>query len=56
MDLLDWLPIFFDSQKDNVRNQRENLVPHLANAHTQLTPPPHNIDALDATVLRQFRR
>ncbi|XP_041008978.1 callose synthase 12-like [Juglans microcarpa x Juglans regia] len=56
MDLLDWLAIFFGFQTDNVRNQREHLVLHLANAQMRLSPPPDNIDALDAAVLRKFRR
>ncbi|OVA14927.1 Glycosyl transferase [Macleaya cordata] len=56
MDLLDWLGIFFGFQNDNVRNQREHLVLHLANAQMRLQPPPDNIDALDHTVLRRFRR
>ncbi|KAJ7948313.1 Callose synthase [Quillaja saponaria] len=56
MDLLDWLALFFCFQKDNVRNQREHLVLHLANAQMRLTPPPDNIDTLDGTVLRRFRK
>lgn len=56
MDLLDWLALFFGFQKDNVRNQREHLVLHLANAQMRLTPPPDNIDTLDSAVLRRFRR
>ncbi|XP_052178053.1 callose synthase 12-like [Diospyros lotus] len=56
MDLLDWLGAFFGFQDDNVRNQREHLVLHLANAQMRLTPPPDNIDALDAAVIRSFRR
>ncbi|MED6107161.1 Callose synthase 12 [Stylosanthes scabra] len=56
MDLLDWLALFFGFQRDNVRNQREHLVLHLANAQMRLTPPPDNIDMLDAGVLRRFRR
>ena len=55
-DLLDWLALFFGFQKDNVRNQREHLVLHLANAQMRLTPPPDNIDTLDAAVLRRFRK
>lgn len=55
MDLLDWLALFFGFQKDNVRNQREHLVLHLANAQMRLTPPPDNIDTLDSAVLRRFR-
>lgn len=39
-----------------MRNQREHLVLHLANAQMRLTPPPDNIDMLDAGVLRRFRR
>ncbi|KAG7988114.1 hypothetical protein I3843_03G171400 [Carya illinoinensis] len=56
LDLLDWLALFFGFQSDNVRNQREHLVLHLANAQMRLSPPPDNIDALDATVLRRFRK
>ncbi|KAL4362182.1 hypothetical protein GQ457_04G005610 [Hibiscus cannabinus] len=56
MDLMDWLALFFGFQHDNVRNQREHLVLHLANAQMRLTPPPDNIDTLDASVLRRFRR
>ncbi|GMI74819.1 enhancer of edr1 3, glucan synthase-like 5, GLUCAN SYNTHASE-LIKE 5, POWDERY MILDEW RESISTANT 4 [Hibiscus trionum] len=56
MDLLDWLAIFFCFQHDNVRNQREHLVLHLANAQKRLTPPPDNVDTLHASVLRRFRR
>ncbi|TKY48864.1 Callose synthase 12 [Spatholobus suberectus] len=52
MDLLDWLALFFGFQNDNVRNQREHLVLHLANAQMRLSTPP---DALDAAVLRSFR-
>ncbi|XP_052207508.1 callose synthase 12-like [Diospyros lotus] len=56
MDLLDWLGAFFGFQADNVRNQREHLVLHLANAQMRLTPPPENLDSLDPGVLRRFRR
>ncbi|GLT27281.1 hypothetical protein SLA2020_022910 [Shorea laevis] len=56
MDLLDWLALFFGFQRDNVRNQREHLVLHLANAQMRLSPPPDNIDTLDAGVLRRFCR
>ncbi|KAF7805934.1 callose synthase 12-like [Senna tora] len=56
MDLLDWLALFFGFQRENVRNQREHLVLHLANAQMRLTPPPDNIDTLDGTVLRKFRK
>ncbi|RZB83519.1 callose synthase 12-like [Glycine soja] len=52
MDLLDWLALFFGFQNDNVRNQREHLVLHLANSQMRLSPPP---ETLDATVLRSFR-
>eukprot|EP00257_Ricinus_communis_P025486 XP_025012900.1 callose synthase 12 [Ricinus communis] len=56
MDLLDWLAFFFGFQKDSVRNQREHLVLHLANAQMRLTPPPDNNHSLDSTVVRKFRR
>ncbi|XP_008229065.1 PREDICTED: callose synthase 12 [Prunus mume] len=56
MDLLDWLALFFGFQYDNVRNQREHIVLHLANAQMRLNPPPDNIDTLDGAVLRKFRR
>ncbi|KAF7805933.1 callose synthase 12-like [Senna tora] len=55
MDLLDWLALFFGFQDDNVRNQREHLVLHLANSHMRLNPPPANTLTLDDTVLRKFR-
>ncbi|CAK7350590.1 unnamed protein product [Dovyalis caffra] len=55
-DLMDWLGVFFGFQKDNVRNQREHLVLQLANSQMQLEKPPSIPDALDATVLRRFRR
>ncbi|XP_062007605.1 callose synthase 12-like [Rosa rugosa] len=56
MDLLDWLALFFGFQYDNVRNQREHIVLHLANAQMRLNPPPDNIDTLDGAVLRKFRK
>ncbi|KAI9121394.1 hypothetical protein K1719_008427 [Acacia pycnantha] len=56
MDLLDWLGNFFGFQKDNVRNQREHLVLHLANSQMRLQPPPAIVDALDPGVLRRFQR
>ncbi|XP_071703258.1 callose synthase 12-like [Rutidosis leptorrhynchoides] len=55
-DLLDWLAAFFGFQNDNVSNQREHIVLHLANAQMRLQPPPDNIDTLDPGVLRKFRR
>ncbi|OVA07770.1 Glycosyl transferase [Macleaya cordata] len=55
MDLLDWLGIFFGFQPDNICNQREHLVLHLANSQMRLQPPPENIDILDFSVLRRFR-
>ncbi|KAF9617600.1 hypothetical protein IFM89_037663 [Coptis chinensis] len=36
LDLLDWLMAMFGFQRDNVRNQRENLIILLANAHIRL--------------------
>lgn len=56
MDLMDWLGAFFGFQNDNVRNQREHLVLHLANAQMRLSPPPAIVDNLNPGVLRQFRR
>ncbi|KAJ0813760.1 putative 1,3-beta-glucan synthase [Helianthus annuus] len=55
-DLLDWLGLFFGFQAANVSNQREHLVLHLANAQMRLQPPPDNVDTLDPTVIRRFRR
>lgn len=56
MDLMDWLGAFFGFQNDNVRNQREHLVLHLANSQMRLSPPPAIADNLDPGVLREFRR
>ncbi|GMJ01885.1 hypothetical protein HRI_003857700 [Hibiscus trionum] len=39
MDLLDWLALFFGFQGDNVKNQREHLVLHLANAQMRHSHP-----------------
>lgn len=55
MDILDWLGMFFGFQNDNVRNQREHLVLHLANSQMRLSPPPKTVGSLDPTVLRDFR-
>ncbi|KAI3795319.1 hypothetical protein L1987_37970 [Smallanthus sonchifolius] len=55
-DLLDWLGLFFGFQAANVSNQREHLVLHLANAQMRLQPPPDDVDTLDPTVVRRFRR
>ncbi|KAL8138257.1 hypothetical protein V2J09_004258 [Rumex salicifolius] len=55
-DLLDWLGLFFGFQADNVRNQREHLVLHLANSQMRLNPPPANPAILDSALLRHFRR
>uniref|UniRef100_A0A5B7C9Y6 1,3-beta-glucan synthase n=1 Tax=Davidia involucrata TaxID=16924 RepID=A0A5B7C9Y6_DAVIN len=56
MDLMDWLGLFFGFQHDNVRNQREHLVLHLANSQMRLQPPPAAVDVLEPSVLRRFRR
>ncbi|KAI4299377.1 hypothetical protein L6164_032844 [Bauhinia variegata] len=56
MDLMDWLGHLFGFQSDNVRNQREHLVLHLANSQMRLQPPPTIVDSLDPSVLRRFRR
>ena len=55
-DLLDWLGLFFGFQDDNVRNQREHLVLHLANSQMRLRSSPERPDELDRTVLRNFRK
>ncbi|EEF43275.1 transferase, transferring glycosyl groups, putative [Ricinus communis] len=55
MDLMDWVGLLFGFQRDNVRNQREHLVLHLANSQMRLQPPPSIPDALDPKVLRRFR-
>ncbi|KAK9163313.1 hypothetical protein Syun_004215 [Stephania yunnanensis] len=54
--LLDWLSIFFGFQRDNVRNQWEHLILHLANDQMCLKTPPDPIDSLNPSVLRRFRR
>ncbi|KAK8551539.1 hypothetical protein V6N13_119997 [Hibiscus sabdariffa] len=56
MDLMNWLGVSFGFQHDNVRNQRENLVLHLANSQMRLQPPPVNPDELDRGVLQSFRK
>ncbi|XVE81625.1 hypothetical protein DITRI_Ditri15bG0080000 [Diplodiscus trichospermus] len=55
MDLLDWLGLFFGFQLDNVKNQREHLVLHLANAQMRLSPPPDSIATFQTVVLHKFR-
>ncbi|PKI69450.1 hypothetical protein CRG98_010153, partial [Punica granatum] len=56
MDLMDWVGHFFGFQADNVRNQREHLVLHLANSQMRLTPPPPSPDALYPAVVHNFRK
>ncbi|GMP72443.1 hypothetical protein CsSME_00030483 [Camellia sinensis var. sinensis] len=58
LDLMDWLGHSFGFQHDNVSNQREHLVLHLANSQMRLPPPPPGsaVDVLDPNVLRRFRR
>lgn len=56
MDLMDWLGLFFGFQGDNVKNQREHLVLHLANCQMRLQPAPAVPDRLDPGVLRRFRQ
>ncbi|KAF9610931.1 hypothetical protein IFM89_025741 [Coptis chinensis] len=55
-DIFDYLGINFGFQLDNVRNQREHLVLHLANSQMRLPSPPMNIDSLEPSVVRRFRR
>ncbi|KAK7318446.1 hypothetical protein RJT34_03148 [Clitoria ternatea] len=47
LDMLDWLRAMFGFQRDNVRNQRENLILLLANAHIRLHPKPEPFNLLD---------
>ncbi|KAI6697340.1 hypothetical protein NL676_017459 [Syzygium grande] len=55
-DLLDWLSCFFGFQKDNVRNQREHLVLHLANHYLRGAETlRNNVISLDPRALRCFR-
>ncbi|XP_022862303.1 callose synthase 11-like, partial [Olea europaea var. sylvestris] len=56
MDLLDWLGLYFGFQGDNVKNQREHLVLHLANCQMRLRQPSTSSDRLDSEVLRRFRQ
>lgn len=56
MDLMDLLGAYFGFQRDNVRNQREHLVLHLANSQMSMQPPPSAADVLDPGVLRNFRK
>uniref|UniRef100_A0A2N9IN91 1,3-beta-glucan synthase n=1 Tax=Fagus sylvatica TaxID=28930 RepID=A0A2N9IN91_FAGSY len=44
LDLLDWLRAMFGFQAYNVRNQRENLILLLANAHIRLHPKPEPLN------------
>ncbi|KAF2601370.1 hypothetical protein F2Q70_00025291 [Brassica cretica] len=50
-DMLDWLQTMFGFQKDNVANQRENLILLLANVHIPQFPRPEQQpkDADDST-------
>lgn len=54
LDLLDWLRATFGFQRDNVRNQRENLILLLANAHTRLSLKPEPLN--EAWTLRFFSK
>ncbi|KAK9749775.1 hypothetical protein RND81_02G149100 [Saponaria officinalis] len=47
LDLFDWLRAMFGFQRDNVRNQRENLIILLANVHIRLNPKPEPMNQLD---------
>ncbi|CAI9087448.1 OLC1v1021519C1 [Oldenlandia corymbosa var. corymbosa] len=55
LDIMDWLGLFFGFQGDNVKNQREHLVLHLANCQMRLQPPPAVVDRLDPGVLHRFQ-
>ncbi|XP_030462303.1 callose synthase 12-like [Syzygium oleosum] len=55
-DLLDWLSFFFGFQEDNVRNQRDHLVLHLANHYLcGAETPQDNVISLDPRALLCFR-
>ncbi|XAR66463.1 1,3-beta-glucan synthase [Bertholletia excelsa] len=56
LDLMDWLGMSFGFQPDNVRNQREHLVLHLANSQMRLQQPLDAVDVLAPVVLRRFRQ
>ncbi|XP_057462492.1 callose synthase 11-like [Actinidia eriantha] len=57
LDLVDWLGFFFGFQRDNVRNQREHLVLHLANSQMRHHSKPSDpVDAIHPAVLRSFRK
>ncbi|XP_016551204.2 callose synthase 5 [Capsicum annuum] len=47
LDVLDWLRAMFGFQRDNVRNQRENLSLLLANIHIRLIPKAEPLSKLD---------
>nr|XP_017248464.1 PREDICTED: callose synthase 5-like isoform X2 [Daucus carota subsp. sativus] len=47
LDVLDWLRVMFGFQRDNVRNQRENLILLLSNVHIKLIPKPEPSNKLD---------
>ncbi|XP_074309017.1 callose synthase 5-like [Silene latifolia] len=47
LDVFDWLRAMFGFQRDNVRNQRENLIILLANVHIRLNPKPEPMNELD---------
>ncbi|KAM3282637.1 callose synthase 5 [Capsicum chacoense] len=47
LDVLDWLRAMFGFQRDNVRNQRENLSLLLANIHIRLIPKAEPLNKLD---------
>jgi callose synthase len=44
---------FFDSQKDNVRNQREHLILLLANSHIRLYPKPEPLNKVLSCLLHR---
>ncbi|XAR73156.1 1,3-beta-glucan synthase [Bertholletia excelsa] len=60
LDLLDWLRAMFGFQRDNVSNQRENLILLLANVHARLdskAEPLHKLDdrAVSAVMNKLFK-
>ncbi|PKA48277.1 Callose synthase 5 [Apostasia shenzhenica] len=54
LDLLDWLRAMFGFQRDNVHNQRENLILLLANVHIRLAPKPEPLTKASISRLSKF--
>ncbi|XP_077231016.1 callose synthase 3-like [Tasmannia lanceolata] len=55
-DILDWLQFMFGFQKDNVANQREQLILLLANVHIRQFPKPDQQPKLDDRALTEVMK